>query len=291
MSRSSLLSNLAAGDALSAISRTGNPLNTQMEIIKTDPVMKQVIEKLSLMDAKGRPMRTGSLRKRIKVMTLGLTDIIEVNTQSTDPWKAADIANAIGEVFVLESQKSNQREAQLAREFIESQLKEVQAELSGAEIGPGKGVNLLQGKRMATVAEKTYVMLLEKYEEARIAEAVRVGYARIIEPAAIPTSPVKPKKMINTLIGGFFGLMLGLSLAFLFEYMDDSIKTPEDAKRLLNLPVLGMIPHFDEEEILRRSHLNKNQWGMISFNEWKRTLSDLFKKAKEKVRQYGIKVF
>jgi uncharacterized protein involved in exopolysaccharide biosynthesis len=267
-SQSSLLHKLAAGDALTALSRTGSPLNTQIEIIKTNPILEKVIAKLGLKDAKGRPIKTKKLYGRIHVSTLKQADIILVSAQSLRPEEAANIANAIGEVFVAESQKSNQREAEMARKFIEKQLEAVRQELLSVEMGPGKGVNLSQKKRMAIVAEKTYLMLLEKLEEARIAEAVKVGYARIIEPATVPKVPLKPRKALNTLFGAFFGILFGTSIAFLFEYLDDSIKTAEEVRSLIGLPVLGIIPHFEEEEASRHHKSNKRWWER-SYAEWK----------------------
>jgi len=282
---SSLLSGLAAGDALSAISRTGSPLETQMEIIKTDPILNTVIERMNLTDKKGRLLKAAALRGQIDVAALRMTDIIQVQVQSKDPNRSAAIANTLGDAFVESSQQSNQREAGMARKFIEEQLMEVKKELSGAEVGPGKGVNILQSKRLATVSENTYIMLLQKLEDARIAEAVKIGYARIIEPATTPTSPVKPKKARNAMMGAFFGIIMGTTLAFLFEYLDDSIKSAEDVKNLLNLPVLGMIPHFGEEETIRRSGHRKDWWRDIPIDKWKEDLIELRNKLYRKVKK------
>jgi len=282
---SSLLSGLAAGDALTALSRTGSPLETQMEIIKTDPILNTVIQRMNLTDIKGRPINAATLRGQIDIAALRMTDIIQANVQSTDPNRSAAIANALGDVFVEASQQSNQREAEMARKFIEEQLIEVKKELSGAEVGPGKGVNILQSKRMATVSENTYIMLLQKLEDARIAEAVKIGYARIIEPATPPTSPVKPKKARNAMMGAFFGIFFGVGLTILFEYLDDSIRSAEDVKTLLNLPVLGMIPHFGEEETTHRSGSRGNWWADIPTGKWKKDLIDLKDKLYRKVKK------
>lgn len=277
-SNSSLLNELAAESALTALSRTGNPLDNQIEILKTDPILLQVIQMLNLKDPKGEPLSTAGLRKKINVFSLRLTDIICISAQSTDPHEAALIANALSEIFVRETQKYSQREAGLAREFIEKQLIGVQRELSGAELAPGKGVNVLQEKRMATVTERTYIMLLEKLEEARIAEAVKMGYARVIEPAAIPLNPIKPKKALNVSLGAIFGVLFGMSLAFLFEYFDDSVKSSDDVRSLLDLPILGVIPNFDHEKI---GHVGKD-------NNWRKALFDHLSGGFAKVMEFKI---
>ncbi len=54
--------------------------------------------------------------------------------------------------------------------------------------------------------------------------------------------PVKPSKMINLTLGGIFGLMIGIGMAFFIEYLDTSVKTIDDVEHALGAPVLGVIP-------------------------------------------------
>jgi len=64
----------------------------------------------------------------------------------------------------------------------------------------------------------------------------------VISPANIPVNPVKPNKPLNIAVAFVLGLMISTPLAFLLEYLDDTLKTPEDISRELDLPVLGLIP-------------------------------------------------
>jgi len=64
----------------------------------------------------------------------------------------------------------------------------------------------------------------------------------VLEPAIVEPDPVYPKKVKGLLLAAFFGLGLGLALAFFIEYIDDSIKLAEEVERDLQLPFLGMIP-------------------------------------------------
>ncbi len=107
---------------------------------------------------------------------------------------------------------------------------------------PNKELRLAQLLRDKDVNENIYMMLLQKREEAKIAEAERVGNIRIIDPAKTPSRPVKPRKLLNLVLGFILGSIMGLGLAFLFEYLDTSIKSIEDAERSMNLNVLGTIP-------------------------------------------------
>lgn len=60
-------------------------------------------------------------------------------------------------------------------------------------------------------------------------------------------SPVKPQPVLNMAIAFVVGLMTGVGLAFLLEYLDNTIKTEQDIERVLQLPVLGAISEMDDD--------------------------------------------
>ncbi|KHD35742.1 capsular biosynthesis protein [Clostridium acetobutylicum] len=78
-------------------------------------------------------------------------------------------------------------------------------------------------------------------------EVYTAGDARIIDRATAPKSPIKPKKLINIVVAFVLGLFVSIGIAFIKEYMDKTIKTQDDIKRHLDLPVLGVIPSYEEE--------------------------------------------
>jgi tyrosine-protein kinase Etk/Wzc len=98
--------------------------------------------------------------------------------------------------------------------------------------------------RVSKVNADIYTFLLQKHEEARIAKASTISNIDIVDPAVIPGQPIKPKKAQNLLLGLLFGLALGIGLAFFEEYLDDTIKNAEEAKRAMGLPLLAVIPHI-----------------------------------------------
>lgn len=84
----------------------------------------------------------------------------------------------------------------------------------------------------------------------QIVKIMNVDNVSILSPAELPENPVpvKPNPMLNMAIGLVVGLMAGVGLAFLLEYLDNTIKTEQDIERLLELPVLGAIAEIDIEE-------------------------------------------
>jgi capsular polysaccharide biosynthesis protein len=72
------------------------------------------------------------------------------------------------------------------------------------------------------------------------------GEVKIMDKGELPKNPVKPNKKLNIAIAFILGLMVSVGLSFLLEHMDSTLKTPEDIKKHLDLPVLGTIPVHDE---------------------------------------------
>ena len=86
---------------------------------------------------------------------------------------------------------------------------------------PEKELELSRLNRDKEVAEQIYTMLMNKYQEARIAEAQNVSYIRIIDPAKIPISPIRPRKMLNLIIGFILGISFGVGLILVIEFLED----------------------------------------------------------------------
>lgn len=70
---------------------------------------------------------------------------------------------------------------------------------------------------------------------------------QILDDAQMPNSPDKPRPILNIAIAFFLGLMASVGIAFLLEYMDNTIKSQDELEKLLGIPVIGMIPKIDEE--------------------------------------------
>lgn len=80
----------------------------------------------------------------------------------------------------------------------------------------------------------------------KVIQVMKVDNVNVIDVAQAPVSPVKPNVKLNILVAGLLGLMAALGLAFLFEFMDQTIKTADDVSRYLDLPVLGAVPNINE---------------------------------------------
>lgn len=234
------------------------PLSTLFNLYynNNSPVSSEIIESNGNKDILEPMNITKEIIENVKnstfVKTLKPTNIIEISCENNSPELAAQMANTTALVFMEQYNLINRSNASKTKEFIEEQLLQKENELSGLEEelkyftdlrnNPEKEFQLARIERNMRVSENVYMLLLEKYQEARIDEVMEFRDIIIIDKANVPDKPVKPRKMLNLIIGGLFGIVLGCIIAFFLEFIDKTIKKPEDVERTLNLPVLGTIP-------------------------------------------------
>jgi tyrosine-protein kinase Etk/Wzc len=128
------------------------------------------------------------------------------------------------------------------------QMDEFHEELS---THPEEELRLIKLTRQRRANEEIYELLLKRYKEAQISEAVASENVSILDPAIPPSQPMNAGKKKKAVFGFIFGLFLGVGVSLILEIADKSIKTQEDVKRYLKLPILGVIPNvkFDNYEI------------------------------------------
>jgi succinoglycan biosynthesis transport protein ExoP len=147
--------------------------------------------------------------------------------------KRAELAEKLGEVEGLSRLVDS----------MNSDLNALQAELTEKRVEQEK----LQ--REVERLRQTSETLAQKGTETQIAKSIDLGdtIVSVVSAAAVPKNPVKPNKKLNMAIALVLGLMVFSLLAFLLEYLDNTIKTPDDVMRELELPVLGVIPKLNKK--------------------------------------------
>jgi len=102
-----------------------------------------------------------------------------------------------------------------------------------------------QLQREITLLTESYNKYAGKLEEARIDHALkaeRISNVSVVQAATVPTAPIGPQKILRLALGLLLAIVGGVGFAFLCEYVDHSIKTPEDVQEKLQLPTLASIP-------------------------------------------------
>lgn len=96
--------------------------------------------------------------------------------------------------------------------------------------------------RQRQALEKRYLFLMERLQEAELTQAVKLGNARVVELAQLPGKRVKPRRILNMLMGTVLGALLAIGFALLLEQIDRRLPSAEQAAEWLDAPLLGSIP-------------------------------------------------
>jgi non-specific protein-tyrosine kinase len=215
---------------------------TEIEVIQSEPVRAEVRKRIGVAPP-------------VSAVQVGTTSVIEVRAQDPKPSRAAAITNAYAEAYIdyrrteaVDALAAISQELQAKIDALQTDIDALASQLSA--MPPCTGANpapecssrdSLQRDRDAKVALQA--PFKQKLDELQVDASLKDGGATINSPAAPPTVPVRPRPVRNTALGFGTGLILGIGLAFLFEHLDDSIKTKEDVERLTpNLTILGLIP-------------------------------------------------
>jgi len=139
-------------------------------------------------------------------------------------------------------------EEEVKYQGLKSSVNELQTLLSKLEREfnslPASSIEIARLERERLANEKLYLLVEEKYQEAQINEQATPGNVLIIDEARRATEPSKPNRKLIVLIGLVLGLGFGFSYAFIRNYFDNTIKTPEDIQKK-NINVLAWIPEIE----------------------------------------------
>lgn len=151
--------------------------STMSEAVTTQSVAEGVVDRLDLSTT------PGTLLSNISSEQMSDTQFIEVSYKDTDPERARDIANAIGEVF---------------------------------------------SDRISEISASANAVTATVWDEAQV-----------------PQNPVSPKPFRTGLLALIAGTLIGVSLTFLLEHLDDRWRSPEEVEQISGAPTFGVIPSFE----------------------------------------------
>jgi polysaccharide biosynthesis transport protein len=96
-------------------------------------------------------------------------------------------------------------------------------------------------KREIEASKQVLANLLDRSKQTDLAQQMKTSNIRIVDQAVVPSGPIRPNRYRDVMFGVLMGLVCGIGLAFLLEYLDNTIKTPEDVKTHLGAPLLGVV--------------------------------------------------
>ncbi len=204
----------------------GDKNATSVRILK-DPYIQSLKKTLARLEANSQEILKkysprSAKAKRIK------KQIDEIRSQINI--EAYAIKSALKSEFSAAQQKEDMVRKQL--ELLKKETLELQ----------GKSIKYNTLLREVKSNRDLYKDLLAQLKQVSIAGNADNNNISIIDKAGVPYKKYKPNMKTNLIFGAILGLLLGMGAAFLREFMDDSVKNPDELERLTGLPVLGMLP-------------------------------------------------
>ncbi len=214
------------------------------------------LTKLAVLEEVMRRLDMEEWNAEVSVEPIRDTQLIWLHVEDPDPELAMQIANTIPEVFIeqneaLQRQRFAESKANFARQLaqLETEMANVKQQMDRLQGSDRVSDQAELEKLRDTLSEyqASYSWVLRNYQNVRLAEAQAINSLMVDQPAVLPDKPVKPRTRLNTLLAAIVGAMLAMGVAFLIEYLDDTLKTPEDIRQALGLTTLGIIGRLSPE--------------------------------------------
>jgi polysaccharide biosynthesis transport protein len=211
---------------------------TQILVITGEPVRERVRAKLG--SAPG-----------VTAASVNGTEIVRITAVSTDPEEAREVANAYATSYIEYRRDSDVDDLAQASQAIRQQIDELERQIDGydkqvQDAPPAQRAAVeetVKSERDGLIAQA--VGLRQTFDRIQLNNSLNRGGAQVVTQAQTPLAPFEPRPLKNGASGAIAGLVLGLTLAFVLDLLDDSVKSKEDVERVTTrsgLRVIATIP-------------------------------------------------
>lgn len=221
---------------------------TYADIAQREPVRKAAMANLGL-----------STLPEYNVRVVPNTQLIEITVTDTSPERAQAVANELANQLIAISPTAPGGTEQKRQAFIEQQLSDLEAKIRETqdeiERKQAELANLFSARQIADTQTQiaglqNKLNTLQANYAALLANTQRgaLNSLTVIEPAALPTKPVGPNRVAIILAAAAIGFALAAGAAYLLDYLDDTLKNPDDIRKVTDLITLGAVPQMEEAE-------------------------------------------
>lgn len=219
------------------------------EIANREPVKIATMEALGL-----------SWLPDYKATALPNGQFIEVVVTDTLPERAQAVANEIARQLILRSPTGSQSDEQDRQAFVQTQLDNLQLQITETEneiqilreaLGGMDSARQIADTQAQITALEAKLADLQGIYSGLLAntQSGAINSISVIEEAYKPVVPIGPNKMLIILLSATVGLSLAVVAAFVLEYIDDTVKSPEEVEKLTLAPVIGYLSELDITDV------------------------------------------
>lgn len=210
-------------------------IGTQMEAMKSRTLVEQVITKLNMETTPDK------LLGRVTISNDGQSDIVTINVTDSTADRAASTANTWAETYVAWATDLQRASLKVAAQDVEARLTIAQEQIAAIEATlPLSGASG-DGRVRLQAAKDWYQRLASTLDQLQTNVQLVSGPGSILTTAVVNPVPVSPNPVRNWALALVLGLVFGLGVALVAEYLDNTIKSADEASLLYGAPVIGQI--------------------------------------------------
>ena len=185
---------------------------------------------------------------------------IEIVVTDTSPERAQAVANELANQLIARSPTGNQSDELERLDFIQDQLDNLQLQITSTEdeilqlreaLGEMDSARQIADTQFQINALEAKLSDLQTIYSDLLAntQSGAINTISVIETAYLPVNPIGPNKTLIILLSAVVGLSLAIGAAYVLDYLDDTVKSPEDVERLTKAPIIGHLTELDIENI------------------------------------------
>ena len=223
------------------------------DLARREPVLKATLEALKL------PWDWTALQGMVTSRVIPGTQLLEISVLDTNPRRAKVLASEIAQQLILQSPAASDPQKEAERQFILNQVEDLKANIKSAqdeirqlddEMARSTSARQIQDasnrqtalQQQVSTWQATFNGLLTNLQQGTS------NFLSVVEPAQIPSTPVSPGGGYTVLLAVVVGLGMSGGAAFLIEYIDDTLKTPDDVRHALGLTTLAKVGRIDGQD-------------------------------------------
>ena len=278
---------LIIGQAINNPNTTGNEFwlgqqlaQTYADVAGREPVRQATMEALGL-----------DWLPEYTARTLPNSQLVEIAVTDTSPERAMVVARELAKQVILRSPTNSQQEDGERQAFVNEQLNSLETQIEAtteeleakqAELATLFSARQIADTQVQVAALEEKLNTLQANYAALLANTTQgaINTLGVFEDATLPTTPIGPNVGMTVLTAGAIGFLLAAAAAFLLEYLDNSIKTPEDIDRIMELPVIGYITDS--------SSISGKEEGLIVAEQPRSPITESFRTLRTNLEFAGV---
>lgn len=231
-----------ASDTYSSVNLSQELTTTYSKIMTASPVLTEVSKRLGY----------NVPADLISVQPIQNTQLMMVTVKDTNPTRAALIANTLVSVFADQIAADQASRYADSKKSLEDEMAKLDAQIQSttksiSDLGNDSN-NQVERAQLGTILsqyQNSRAYLMQSYQQIRLAEAQSTSTIVQKDPAIPPQSPVQPRPLQDAILAAVVGVFLAAGIVFLIEFLDDSIRDPQEVTRKWGIPVLGIVASYD----------------------------------------------